>query len=144
MTKMAVAAASLVLPDDWLETDEAARYRSFLWDEDPKLPDGGPATAFPFEVPPLLKELIQPPEHLIVFSPGGNHVNVATVLFGSLTAGTVQFTVDGQPPQNAWVCDPHSRTVRESTLPDLITPAAVRRVEEFEAEHASTSDESAS
>ena len=131
-TKMALAAASLVFPDDWLETDQAATYRSFLWDEKPLRDDGGPATAFPTRVDPMLAELIEPPEHLIVISPDPGRANLMTVLFGSLTAGSVEFAVAGKRPQTAWVLEPRARTVRATSLEELITPVALRLVKEHE------------
>lgn len=131
-TKMALAAASLVLTDDWLDTDQAATYRSFLWDEKPLRDDGGPATAFPTRVDPMLSELIEPPEHLIVFSPNPGRANLMTVLFGSLTAGSVEFDVVGLPPRKGWVLEPRARTVRATSLEELIAPVAVRRVKEYE------------
>jgi hypothetical protein len=143
-TKMALAAASLVLPEEWLSGSEATTYRSFLWDENPVRDEGGPATAFPTQLAPQLAELIQPPEHVIVFSPSRDHVNVVTVLFGSLTAGSVQFSVTGRPPQNAWVLDPRTRSVRATTLEELITPVAVRRLKEYETRAATDEDGSES
>src|SRR5438445_217466 len=65
--KMGVAAASLVLPESWLDTQQAAKYREFLWDENPTTFDGlHPARAVPQESPAARYQLVSPPEHLVV------------------------------------------------------------------------------
>jgi hypothetical protein len=131
-TKMAVAAASLVLPESWLDTQQAEKYREFLWDENPTTFDGQhPARALPQESPVARHQLVDPPEHLVMMVPSRGHIGIVTLLFGSLSAGTVQFEIEGIPPQNAWVLDPRARTVTETTFQALTDQVAMRLIEAY-------------
>jgi HNH endonuclease len=129
-TKMAVAAASLVLDESWLDMPQAAKYREFLWADAPTTFDGkDPATAFPSEQHPLIGEIVRPPNHLVLMVPSAERTVVVTELFGNLSAGSVAFDVHGVAPQNAWVLDPVARTVEETTFEKLVEKAALRIVD---------------
>lgn len=133
-TKMAVAAASLVLDESWLDTEQAAKYREFLWGESPTLCDGrSPAVAYPNPQPELMNDVVQPPTHLVVIVPSRDRVVVSTLLFGNLCAGSIEFGVDGRPPQDAWLLDPVQRSVHATTFTELAERAAIRKIARFEA-----------
>jgi hypothetical protein len=126
---MAVAAASLVLPESWLDTEQATKYREFLWDEDPTTFNGQhPARALPQPSPAAHHQLVAPPDHLVVMVPSRSHIGIHTLLFGSLSAGTVHFDIQGVPPQNAWILDPRARTVSETTFQSLTEQVAMRLI----------------
>ena len=128
-TKMAVATASLVLDELWLDTPQAAKYREFMWDADPTTFDGsGPAGALPTPQHPLVKELVVPPDHLVLIVPGDGRMVVSIQLFGDLSAGSVEFDINGMPPQKAWILDTRARAVEETTFEKLVEKVAVRRV----------------
>jgi len=131
--KMAVAAASLVLPESWLDTHQAMKYREFLWDVAPTTFDGQhPARALPRPSPAARYQLVCPPEHLVVMVPSPGSIGIHTLLFGSLSAGTVEFEIQGIPPQNAWVLDPRARTVSATTFQGLTEKVAMRLFEQTE------------
>lgn len=129
-TKMAVATASLVLDESWLDTEQAAKYREFLWAEKPMICEGEHAALpYPNPQPELMNDVVQPPNHLVVTVPGRDRVVISTVLFGNLSAGSVEFEIDGSPPQDAWLLDPVEREVHATTFTELAERAAIRKIE---------------
>jgi hypothetical protein len=131
-TKIAVAAASLVLDETWVTTPQAKKYREFLWAAAPTNLDGKtPATTYPARVHPPLAEMVKPPTHLLMFFPQPNKALFRCHLFGDLSAGTVAFDISELPPRDVWELDPLGRTVIQKTLDDLLIRGALRIVQPY-------------
>jgi HNH endonuclease len=127
-TKIAIAAASLVMNEAWLDTVQAARYHYFLWGTNPTFEDGGPAVAFPGQPSEDVQRMTTPPEHLLYFVPGIHSITFQCVLFGSLAMAAFPFEISGNAVDNAWLLDPEMRSVTTLTLDELLQVSA-RRLE---------------
>lgn len=118
--KIALGAFSLVLPEDWLDTETAKLLQSWLWDDKPKTRSGKPIFAVPRKVPPPIDSFTAPPGHALFFMPGsGPGAVLGIVLFGEelMTVGTGP--LDCHVPGVAWCLDPIARTCEETTFLDL-------------------------
>jgi hypothetical protein len=123
--KIALGAFSLVLPEEWLDTDGAKLLQSWLWDERPKTEDGGVIFAAPQEVPSPIDTLGAPPKHTLFFLPGdGRGALFGIVLFGEELMVVRTGPLDGRPPEIAWQLDPITRTCKKTSFSDLALRAA--------------------
>jgi hypothetical protein len=129
--KIALGAFSLVLPEDWLDSEAAKLLQSWLWDESPRTAEGGKIFAGPRRPPAPLDGFCRPPEHLLSFIPTVNaEVRFGMILFGEEFMAVSAGPLGQPPPQTAWCLDPIARTCLETTFSDL----ALRAVESYGAE----------
>lgn len=118
--KVSLAALSLVLDESWLDTSEAAKYRSWLWDDDPKNPDGSPALGLPGQLSEDERRLSRPPEHLVYFVPLERDATALTVLFFGRRPVHCRIELEGQPhPQVGWRTGPKG-PARQFTFDELL------------------------
>lgn len=102
--KTTLAALSLVLSEDWLDTHHATLLRSWLWDLDPRNARGEIALGFPMEPAELERHAARPPEHLIILTPSaGGALGVSMAFFGRNFIRS-RVALDGHPPPDpgAW------------------------------------------
>ncbi|MGN6587186.1 MAG: hypothetical protein ACTHKT_06890 [Solirubrobacterales bacterium] len=121
--KIALGAFSLVLPEDWLDTDAAKLLQSWLWDEKPKTPEGEVIFAAPKRVPPPIDSFGRPPLHTLFFLPAGKSAMFGIVLFGEELMMTATGPLDSPAPEVAWQIDPILRTYEETSFWDLAIKA---------------------
>jgi hypothetical protein len=79
--KTALATASLVAPDEWLDTPSAQGLQEVLWSGPPADTTAEPGvgwSALPLQLPSAFP--LEPPEHLVAFEAGG----FAIIVFGEL------------------------------------------------------------
>jgi len=130
--KIALGVFSLVLPEDWLDTDAAKLLQGWLWDESPKTPDGGTIFASPQKVPDPMDKFCRPPEHLLFFLPTAKeHVNLGIALFGEEFMVVGSGPLDYPAPETAWCLDPVAHTHQETTLSDLVMRARHAYTKQF-------------
>lgn len=130
--KIALGTFSLVLPEDWLDTDTARLLQSWLWDDSPRTADGGKIFAAPQKAPDPIDKFCRPPEHLLFFMPTHKaHANLGIVLFGEefMVVGTGP--LDSSAPQMAWSLDPIAHTHQELAFSDLVMRARHAYAEQF-------------
>ena len=130
--KIALGAFSLVLPEDWLDTEAAKLLQSWLWDELPKTADGGTIFASPKKVPDPMDKFCRPPEHLLFFLPSHQaHTNFGMVLFGEELMVVSTGLLDHPAPETAWCLDPIAGTHEETSFSDLVIRARQAYAAEF-------------
>lgn len=118
--KIALGAFSLVLPEEWLDTEAAKLLQSWLWDEQPKTSGGGVIFAGPQRVPPPIDAFGSPPTHTLFFLPGDERGALfGMVLFGEELMVVPTGPLDGRPPEIAWRLDPIARTCEETSFWEL-------------------------
>jgi hypothetical protein len=130
--KIALGAFSLVLPEDWLDSDAAKLLQGWLWDESPKTADGGTIFASPQKVPDPMDKFCRPPEHLLFFMPSHQaHANFGIALFGEEFMVVSTGPLDHPAPETAWCLDPVAHTAQETTFSDLVIRARHAYAEQF-------------
>lgn len=130
--KIALGAFSLVLPEDWLDTEAAKLLQSWLWDESPKTADGGTIFASPKKVPDPMDKFCRPPEHLLFFLPSHQtHANFGIALFGEEFMVVSTGPLDHPAPETAWCLDPIAGTHEETSFSDLVIRARQAYAAEF-------------
>jgi len=112
--KTALATASLVAPDEWLETPTARKLREVLWNGPPADTTAEPGVGW-CPLPLQLQSAfpLKPPEHLLAFEAGG----FAIIVFGELLYRIRGFEWEwfgDEPPswhQSWWFCpeEPNGR-----------------------------------
>jgi hypothetical protein len=119
--KIALGALSLVLEDDWLDTEAPQLLQSWLWEDPPRLPNGGTIFAIPRKVPYPFSAFCRPPEHLMWCFPGNKQrTSFAIALFGE------EFMVVDVGPLGdrildiAWALDPVEQTWEVTSYMDLL------------------------
>jgi hypothetical protein len=136
LAKMTLGVLSKVLPDEWLDTPDAKRLLSWLW-EQPKSAGGkgGLPMAAPKTIPDLMSDMCAPPEHLIFFMPAGaDAVSLLIVLFGREIMGhQIQLHGAPSPGKRAWAMDPKALTLQETDF-DQLALRVVRAMIEAEGE----------
>lgn len=130
--KIALGAFSLVLPEDWLDTDAAKLLQSWLWDEKPKTAGGDVIFAAPKRVPPPIDSFGHPPLHTLFFLPSGNSAMFGIVLFGEELMMTATGALDCPAPEVAWQIDPIARTHEKTSFWDLAIKARDTYPAEYE------------
>lgn len=130
--KIALGAFSLVLPEDWLDTDAAKLLQSWLWDEKPKTSGGEVIFAAPKRVPPPIDSFGRPPVHTLFFLPSGKSAMFGIVLFGEELMMTATGPLDCPVPEVAWQIDPIARTYEETSFWDLAIKARDTYPTEYE------------
>lgn len=122
--KIALGTFSLVLPEDWLDTDAAKLLQSWLWDDSPKTATGETIFAAPRKVPPPIDKFCRPPEHTLFFMPGSQaHATFGIVLFGEELMVVGTGPLDCPVPEKAWRLNPIARTYDETSFWDLAIEA---------------------
>lgn len=120
--KIALGILSKVLPDEWLDSNDAERLFGWLRDAQPKLRDGkGETIALPREVPEVLDDIVRPPEHLIFsMADGRDAIGLWIVLFGHEVL-VDRFELGGlqRPNKFGWAMDPKKRTLTETDIERL-------------------------
>jgi hypothetical protein len=104
--KVALATASLIAPDDWLDSPKASQLQGVLWNGPP--PDAAFEPGFDWCALPL--QLLQapglvPPEHLLVFETGGFSIVVFAELLFRIRGFEWEWTDGNDPsswPQSWW------------------------------------------
>lgn len=130
--KIALGAFSLVLPEEWLNSEAAKLLQSWLWDETPKTADGGTIFASPQQVPDPMDKFCRPPEHLLFFMPSYQaHANFGIALFGEEFTVVSTGPLDHPAPETAWCLDPLAHTTQETTFSDLVIRARHVYAEQF-------------
>jgi hypothetical protein len=100
--KTALASASLVAPDEWLDSEAAQGLIEVLWKGPPPDPTFEPGVAWcpvPYQLPNVFP-LIRAPEHLLAFEPGG----FVIIVFGELLYRIHGFEWEGlaAEPEISW------------------------------------------
>jgi hypothetical protein len=131
--KMVLASVSLCVDDAWLDSEDAARLRRWLWDQKPTSDNGSPAFTYPTEASPPETWVAPPPTHLISFwsTPASDQRVVVNIgLFGTfyLRAGV---EVPPPLPDKIWVIAP-GRQPRELTRQSFVHEATERYIEQDE------------
>lgn len=131
--KMVLATLSLCVDEAWLETEDAARLRRWLWAEQPASDDGSPAFTYPTAPSAPETWVAPPPTHLIsVWSTPASEtrVFVSVGLFGAfyLRSGV---EVPAPLPDKVWVIEPGS-ALRELTRQSFVQEATLRYIEQDE------------
>jgi hypothetical protein len=126
--KVTLGCLSKVLDDDWLDTADAVKYRSWLWDQAPVNEDGSPARGLPVEPDPFELHVLRAPEHLLYFAPArGDRAILTMAFFGSLLLRT-RVELDGRrPPRLAWRTAPGapaSETTFDALLAEMTKAVA--------------------
>lgn len=99
--KTTLAALSLALDDGWLDTNDAALLRSWLWDADPRNATGEIALGFPMDPAELERHAARPPEHLIILTRvRADALGISVAFFGRNFVRS-RVALAGQPPPAA-------------------------------------------
>ena len=122
--KVALGVLSLVLPDDWLDSEGAKQLQGWMWDDWPKNAEGQKIIAPPRRVPEPLSTICRPPEHLLFFSRGrGDELIFTAILLGEQML-PIRTNLAGAPrPTMAWTLDPKAHSCKETTFDDLLLRA---------------------
>ena len=109
---MTLGTLSKVLPEDWLDSDDAKKLQDWLWDPRPKR-DGEPIGASHAAAEGHLSFVCEPPEHLVALMPMGmERMMVMIILFGKEVI-PYEVSLHGiEAPEDCWVMDPKTRKVR--------------------------------
>ena len=119
--KITLGALSLVLNDDWLGSDSAQLLQSWLWEDPPKLANGGTIFAAPKKVPHPFDKFCRPPEHLLWCFPGNRQrTRFAISLFGEEFMVVDAGRLDDPSMDIAWALDPVARSWEVTTFGDLL------------------------
>ncbi len=129
MAKITLGCLSLVLDESWLDTDDAEKYRGWLWGDNPVNDDGSPALGFPVSPTPVDEHFLNPPEHLLFFSPTqtSGRIVLSVAFFSTVLRAGVDIG-DLVMPLNAWHTAPGAPPT-QTTFGALVTEAAVKSVE---------------
>lgn len=127
--KVTLACLSKVLPDSWLDSTDAIRYRGWLWDADPVNADGSPALALPVTPSELELQVLDPPEHLLYCAPlGDGRLGVGIAYFGSIVVRARVSVGDLPMPGAAWRTGPGA-PANETSFDALLMEAALKFAE---------------
>jgi hypothetical protein len=106
--KIALGVASDAYRAGWRSSEHAAELRRLMRAARPTGPHGEPLGLFPkrWDADDPIRQLVEPPEHALVFLRGSSTTNLHIVLFGEVAFGLPVASVEDPVPRAAWRLDP--------------------------------------